>query len=759
MHEVPPPGLPQQLLQQPQEEHQVKHMHSTQYRTRGGFTVYRASTGVDGAEAKLELQAALDSTPGVLLSSACDYPGRYTRWDLGFAAPPLRITARGRRVEFAALNARGQVLLQMLAPHFSEGADYAEFLRTPERLAFRVRTAEPVCFEEERTRQRSVFTVLRTLLDLFGSDEDQHLGLYGAFGYELAFQFEAVRQRLQRDAAQRDLVLYLPDRILVVDHKRETAQQHVYDFALEHAGGRLSTAGLPRAVQQRAFVPGTGTHEPVSDHAPGAYAAVVEKALTAFRCGDLFEVVPGQTFRSACIDAPSQVFRRLQQQNPAPYGALLNLGDAEYLVAASPEMFVRVDGRQVETCPISGTIARGRDAMEDAEQIRTLLNSQKEEAELSMCTDVDRNDKSRVCVPGSVQLRGRRLIELYSRLIHTVDHVVGELKPGCDALDAFLSHAWAVTVTGAPKQAAIQFLEDHEASVRHWYGGAMGCLHFDGRLNSGLTLRTVRIKDGMAEVRAGATLLSDSEPAAEEAETRLKASALLRALQPPREPAAVPSGTATLQSVPGQELRILMVDHHDSFVHTLSSYLQESGAELRTVRPQYVAAALQTFCPDLVVLSPGPGRPDEQGLQQTISLVLAQQLPLFGVCLGLQGIVEYFGGSLALLPQPMHGKASLLHDQCGALFAGLPQGLRVGRYHSLVAAQMPEVLQVCARSEDGAVMALQHRQLPVYAVQFHPESILSAGNDAGRQLLQNLLRALPAARPVLQHCSNAGVSG
>ncbi len=104
-----------------------------------------------------------------------------------------------------------------------------------------------------------------------------------------------------------------------------------------------------------------------------------------------------------CADPPSLVFHRLRQANPAPYGALINLGEGEFLVSASPEMFVRVEGRRIETCPISGTIARGRDAIEDADRILELLNSKKDESELTMCTDVDRNDKSRVCVAGSVQ--------------------------------------------------------------------------------------------------------------------------------------------------------------------------------------------------------------------------------------------------------------------------------------------------------------------------------------------------------------------
>src|SRR4029453_12802540 len=157
--------------------------------------------------------------------------------------------------------------------------------------------------------------------------------------------------------------------------------------------------------------------------------------------------------------------------------------------------------------------------------------SGKDESELTMCTDVDRNDKSRICVPGSVRVIGRRQIEMYARLIHPVDPGEGRLRPEFDALDAFLAHAWAVTVTGAPKAWAMQFIEDHERSSRAWYGGAVGLIGFDGSLNTGLTLRTIRIKNGTAEIRAGATLLYDSDPEAEEAETELKASAFLDAIR------------------------------------------------------------------------------------------------------------------------------------------------------------------------------------------------------------------------------------
>jgi len=728
----------------------MKQMQSSDYLTRGGIQIYRASIGIDGRQAVNDLRKKLDSSQGVLFSSSYDYPGRYSRWDLGFVAPPVRISSSARKVVCRALNARGEILLQIMLQELQKHADFFNFETSTSEFACTVREPEPVLYEEDRSRQRSVFTALRVLLDLFASEQDDYLGLYGAFGYELAFQFEAITQRLVREADAQDMVLYLPDSIVVVDHKRETAQQHFYDFTFTSAGEVLTTRDLPRRIVKEQFVPRDDSSPASSDHAPGVFAAVVSKALAAFRRGDMFEVVPGQTFSVPCKDQPSEIFFRLQQQNPAPYGALLNLGEQEFLVSASPEMYVRVEGQQVETCPISGTIARGKSALEDAEQIRTLLNSAKDEAELSMCTDVDRNDKSRVCVPGSVQVKGRRLIEMYSRLIHTVDHVTGVLKPQFDALDAFLSHAWAVTVTGAPKHAAMQFIEDHELSPRHWYGGAMGCLNFNGNLNSGLTIRTIRIKHGMAEIRAGATLLADSDPDAEETETHLKASALLSAVQgdAATDTATLGASAGTLlpDSTAGTGMQILMVDHQDSFVHTLSAYLQQTGAQVRTVRPAAVAAYLQEHCPDLVVLSPGPGRPMDFALSQTIALTLRQNIPVFGVCLGLQGIVEYFGGSLRVLAKVMHGKSSPLKMMRGPLFANIPASVEVGRYHSLVADKLPDCLQVFACSADGEVMAVQHKQLPVFAVQFHPESILTAQDNSGLRLLANLLRSIRTGR-------------
>jgi anthranilate synthase len=709
---------------------------TTGYRTRGGIEIECAVEAVDGAVELADLTAALDVHRGVLLTSSYEYPGRYTRWDMGFVDPPLALTARGRDVEVAALNDRGRVLIGPIADALAGLDATASLARAEASLRCTVREPAGRFAEEERSRQPSVFAVLRALVDLFGSDADAHLGFYGAFGYDLALQFEPVRRRLERSARQRDLVLYLPDELLLVDHRREVATRRRYEFSAAGATTRgRARMGVVRPYEGRARV------DRASDHAPGEYAAVVRTAKESFRRGDLFEVVPGQTFFESATDSPAAIFGRLRVRNPAPYGFLMNLGDAEYLVGASPEMYVRVEGRRVETCPISGTIRRGRDAIEDAEQIKALITSEKDESELTMCTDVDRNDKSRICEPGSVRVIGRRQIELYSRLIHTVDHVEGVLRPGFDALDAFLCHAWAVTVTGAPKAWAMQFIEDHERSSRAWYGGAVGLIGFDGNLNTGLTLRTIRVLDGTAEVRVGATLLYDSDPEAEEEETHVKASALVDAIR--RPDGAKPEEPRTSFARVGEGKRILLVDHQDSFVHTLANYLRQTGAEVVTWRSGFPHAELDALRPHLVVLSPGPGNPTDFDVSGTLRALRERRIPTFGVCLGLQGLVEHCGGKLGVLDYPMHGKPSWIETSGGALFEGLPKRFRAGRYHSLYALRdvLPTELRVTATTDDGVVMAVEHATEPLAAVQFHPESILTAG-ELGLRLLANAVATL-----------------
>ncbi|WP_417769809.1 anthranilate synthase component I [Stappia sp.] len=710
--------------------------------TKGGIGVRVTTHAADYEKGTSPWIDRLDGERGAVFSSSYEYPGRYTRWDMALVNPPLVLESRGADVRIEALNDRGRLLMPAIEQALAGLSDIEGLTRRGDELAMRVAKPSRAFAEEERSRQPSVFSVIRAINELFSCD-DGHLGLYGAFGYDLAFQFEPIELVLERPDDQRDVVLYMPDEILLVDHYGRKAHVRAYEFEVDGQ----STDEMPREGGSEAYRP--ANEDPGrGDHTPGEYARLVEKAKDYFRRGDLFETVPGQVFHEACPAPPSAVSRRLAEINPSPYGFLINLGKAEYLVGASPEMYVRVSGgRRVETCPISGTIRRGKNAIEDEAQIRKLLNSAKDEAELTMCSDVDRNDKSRICVPGSVRVIGRRQIEMYSRLIHTVDHIEGILRDDLDALDAFLSHTWAVTVTGAPKRWAMDFIERHEKSPRAWYGGAIGAVLFNGDMNTGLTLRTVRIKDGVAQIRAGATLLYDSIPEEEEAETELKAEAMRAAVREAgilREKTVDPS-----QAEPGKGLKVLLVDHEDSFVHTLANYFRQTGATVVTYRSPVADHVFHDVAPDLVVLSPGPGSPKDFDCAATIGRARARGLPIFGVCLGLQALAESLGGTLGQLDVPMHGKPSPVTFEAGSmLFEGLSSPVTVGRYHSLHALReaLPAGFRVTSQTEDGVVMAIEHEAEPIAAVQFHPESIMSLDQDAGHRIIHNVVTKLVKAR-------------
>ena len=174
---------------------------------------------------------------------------------------------------------------------------------------------------------------------------------------------------------------------------------------------------------------------------------------------------------------------------------------------------------------------------------------------------------------------------------------------------------------------------------------------------------------------------------------------------------------------------ILLVDNYDSFTYNLAHYLSELGADVTVRRPDQLNGKLE---PTHLVLSPGPGRPSAQ----LVELVRASRVPTLGVCLGHQAVVEAFGGEIASAQRLLHGKTSLVEHDGRGVFRDLPQNLEVGRYHSLAATRVPDVLEVSARSEDGEVMGVRHRELPIEGVQFHPESVLT---PLGKDLLRNFI--------------------
>jgi anthranilate synthase len=709
-------------------------MREVSYQTPHGILVSRLTSRLPYGPGLRRYLRELDKYRGIYLSSGYEFPGRYSRWDIVSVRPPLELVSFQRDVTFRPLNDRGVAINKMIGAALKDHPHWEEFHEENGTLRGRLKPMPKLFSEEERSKQPSVFSILRALTHEFRNDNDDKLALAGAFGFDLLFQFEPIPLRLER-RTRKDLQLFLCDDIIYMDRKREVIERFSYEF--ERDG--VSTCGLERTGEVVPKAPKRKSEPITSDHTVEEYMANVETVREGMRRGDYYEVVLRQTFKTPYSGKASDLFQKMQGANPSPYEFLIQFAD-EQLVGASPEMFVRVEGPRVETCPISGTARRTGDPLQDAKNIRELLNSAKEESELTMCTDVDRNDKSRVCVPGTVKVIGRKLIESYAGLFHTVDHVEGVLEENFDSLDAFLSHMWAVTLIGSPKKAASMAIEKLEKSARDWYGGAIGMLSLNGDINTGIAIRTTYLRDGYATYPAGATLLYDSDPAAEERETRLKATGFFRLLG---EQAPAGAGIDNEEPI---HMKLLLVDNDDCFIHTLANYARQTGAEVVTYRAGMPLEILDQVKPDLVLISPGPGRPEDFGVPELVRHTARLGIPIFGVCLGLQGIVEAFGGELGVLPYPMHGKPSKVRHYGLGVFEGLPDEVEVGRYHSLYAIpeRLPAVLEVTARTEDGVIMGVRHRELPIEAVQFHPESILSAQGGTGLKMIRNAMRIAKA---------------
>jgi len=315
------------------------------FQTARGLTVTRRIENFSGGAALDQLIELLDRRRGVVLSSGTTVPGRYESFDFGFADPPLRLESTGYDFFIEALNARGKVLVAFLGDALREKC-IAISERSATRLSGKIIRDDAPALEDQRTRRASMISLVRDIVASMAYGEDALLGLYGAFAYDLVFQFEDLTQKRAREKDQRDIVLYIPDRLLAYDRATGRGVTLSYDFAWKGQ----STKGLPRETPDSTYV--HSGRQGFADHAPGVYQATVQKAREAFARGDLFEAVPGQLFGEPCERSPAEVFQRLCKINPSPYGGLVNLGDGEFLVSASPEMFVRSDGRRVETCPI-----------------------------------------------------------------------------------------------------------------------------------------------------------------------------------------------------------------------------------------------------------------------------------------------------------------------------------------------------------------------------------------------------------------------
>jgi anthranilate synthase component 1 len=260
------------------------------------------------------------------------------------------------------------------------------------------------------------------------------------------------------------------------------------------------------------------------------YLAIVKKAKQYIREGDIFQVVLSQRFSAKTNAEPFSIYRELRALNPSPYLFYLQLNDV-YVVGSSPEMLVKVQGRDVFYRPIAGTRWRGKDEAEDQRLEREMLASEKERAEHIMLVDLGRNDLGRVCEYGTVRPEKLMTVERYSHVMHLVSSLRGTLREDVDCFDALMSCFPAGTVSGAPKVRAMEIIEELEKTRRGIYAGGILYLDFAGNLDSCIALRTMVIKNGVAHIQAGGGIVADSTPEGEFDESVNKSKAPLRALE------------------------------------------------------------------------------------------------------------------------------------------------------------------------------------------------------------------------------------
>jgi anthranilate synthase component I len=370
-------------------------------------------------------------------------------------------------------------------------------------------------------------------------------GAIGYFSYDMVRLIERLPRRLRDDIGLYDAMLMFYHGIVAFDHVQHRlwvvrnvytegpgSLKQKYDAAVREIRRTRSSLEQPAPAGTRKKVAARRKGAPLkvaSNVRRSDYLAAVRKAKEYIRAGDVFQVVFGQRFSAQSTADPFDIYRELRALNPSPYLFFLQMNDVS-VVGSSPEMLVKVQGRDVFYRPIAGTLPRGKNEAEDLRNEKALLASDKERAEHIMLVDLGRNDLGRVCDYGTVKVEQLMIVERFSHVMHIVSSLRGRLREDVDCFDALMACFPAGTVSGAPKVRAMEIIEELERTRRGIYAGGVLYLDFAGNLDSCIALRTMVIKNGVAHIQAGGGIVADSNPASEYQESVDKSRALLAAL-------------------------------------------------------------------------------------------------------------------------------------------------------------------------------------------------------------------------------------
>lgn len=393
-------------------------------------------------------------------------------------------------------------------------------------------------------RRGNPFFILRDILDKYrvgSTPEDLPPFVGGGVGYlsyDLCHFWENVPSKAKDDLGLPELYIAFYDKVLIIDHlEKRTLISAVSSFpkrdnpTIKERIEEIRRLGQKNDAVKKgkrgAVKPGELLLE--SNFTKQEYLQAVRKAKGYIREGDIFQVNLSQRFHSRLFVSPHRLYQSLREINPAPFAAYLNFNEIKIL-SSSPERFLRVRGRKIQTRPIKGTRPRGRNEEEDKKLGKELLASQKDRAELVMIVDLERNDLGRVCQYGSVKVEELVKLEAYPTVFHTVSTIRGTLAPGKDRIDLLRATFPGGSITGAPKVRAMEIIDELEPTKRSVYTGSLGYFGFNESMDLNIVIRTFLAKNDDLYFQVGGGIVADSDPEKEFQETLDKAKALISSL-------------------------------------------------------------------------------------------------------------------------------------------------------------------------------------------------------------------------------------
>ncbi|MBK8555613.1 MAG: anthranilate synthase component I family protein [Lewinellaceae bacterium] len=459
--------------------------------------------------------------PSCLYESA-SATDKSSRMSLIGLEPCLEFIGKHDHLEVRLLDARGRCYFDFLHQNFKAFVQNER----DKLLHFHIPKLPFSGAEEDRLDRQNIVQPLRKLLAGFKTEDKNFMGLYGALAYQFVYLFEDIPGA--KATPEPDFHLFLYDNILLFNHLTRDLTLYVSRDGEALAAADLQDllerlAAAADTTQEKAPVIGPFRTTPDDER----FRQQVETGVRLCNEGELLEIVLCRKISAEISGDLLQLYQRYKAINPSPYLFYVDFGD-EVLLGASPELMLRYEDGRAVLRPISGSVRRSDNPIEDHHLVMELLNSPKENSELDMLIDLGRNDLARICKPG-IRIDEYRIIEKYSHVTHTVAQVSGELEARYSGFDALIASLNAGTLTGAPKLAAMGYIEQIEQHTRGYYGGCTGWMLFNGDVNTAITIRTAHIRGGLLNVCTGATLLYESIPENELKETQIKAGAFMAA--------------------------------------------------------------------------------------------------------------------------------------------------------------------------------------------------------------------------------------